>query len=96
MGHFSNWVFLDDIPIGQENVLYGILERKNVFLGYKNKTLKRPINKRNKYRYFYIVWGLRIIFSGYKGLEISSDDFEKGNIPYVINKIVRHYKEIQC
>ena len=26
--------------IGQENVLYHILERKNVFLGYKNKKFK--------------------------------------------------------
>ena len=25
--------------IGQENVFYDILERKNAFLGYKNKTL---------------------------------------------------------
>ena len=25
--------------IGQENVFYDILERKNVFLGYKNKNL---------------------------------------------------------
>ena len=27
--------------IGQENVFYDILERKNVFLGYKNKKLKK-------------------------------------------------------
>ena len=26
---------------GQENVLYDFLERKNAFLGYKNKTLKK-------------------------------------------------------
>ena len=26
--------------IGQENVFYDILERKNAFLGYKNKKLK--------------------------------------------------------
>ena len=26
--------------IGQENVFYDILERKNVFLGYKNKKFK--------------------------------------------------------
>ena len=30
--------FLDNI--GQENVLYDILERKNAFLGYKNKKFK--------------------------------------------------------
>ena len=27
--------------IGQENVFYDILQRKNAFLGYKNKKLKR-------------------------------------------------------
>ena len=30
--------------IGQENMLNDILERKNVFLGYKNKKLKRSNN----------------------------------------------------
>ena len=30
--------------IGQENVLYDILERKNPFLGYKNKKFKKSKN----------------------------------------------------
>ena len=30
--------------IGQENVFYDILERKNVFLGYKNKKFKMSKN----------------------------------------------------
>ena len=30
--------FLDNI--GQENILYHILERKNAFLGYKNRKFK--------------------------------------------------------
>ena len=30
--------------IGQENVFYDILERKNAFLGYKNKTFKKSEN----------------------------------------------------
>ena len=30
--------------IGQENVFYDILERKNAFLGYKNKKLKQSKN----------------------------------------------------
>ena len=30
--------------IGQENVFYNIQERKNAFLGYKNKRLKKSIN----------------------------------------------------
>ena len=37
-GHFSNFFFLGNI--GQENVFYDILERKNAFLGYKNKKFK--------------------------------------------------------
>ena len=37
-GHFSNFFFLGNI--GQENVFYDILERKNAFLGYKNKKSK--------------------------------------------------------
>ena len=41
-GHFSNFVFLGNI--GQENVFYDILERKNAFLGYKNKTFKKSKN----------------------------------------------------
>ena len=30
--------------VGQENVFYDILERKNAFLGYKNKTFKKSEN----------------------------------------------------
>ena len=41
-GHFSNFSFLDNI--GQENVFYVILERKNTFLGYKNRKFKKPKN----------------------------------------------------
>ena len=40
-GHFSNF-FLS--IIGQENVFYGILERKNVFLSYNNKKFKKSKN----------------------------------------------------
>ena len=36
--HFSNFFFLGNI--GQENVFYDILERKNSFLGYKNQKSK--------------------------------------------------------
>ena len=38
-GHFSNFCFSGNI--GQQNVFYDILERKNAFLGYKNKKLKK-------------------------------------------------------
>ena len=41
-GHFSNFFFLGNI--GQENVFYDILERKNAFLGYKNKKFKKLKN----------------------------------------------------
>ena len=41
MAFFSNF-FLGNI--GQENVFYDILERKNAFLGYKNKNFKKSKN----------------------------------------------------
>ena len=40
--HFSNFFFLGNI--GQENVFYDILERKNAFLGYKKKKFKKSKN----------------------------------------------------
>ena len=42
IGHFSTLFFL--FNIGLENVFYYILERKNAFLGYKNKKLKKSKN----------------------------------------------------
>ena len=41
-GHFSNFFFLGNI--GQENVFYDIIERKNAFLGYKNNKFKKSKN----------------------------------------------------
>ena len=41
-GHFSNFFFSGNI--GQENVFYDILERKNAFLGDKNKKFKKSKN----------------------------------------------------
>ena len=41
-GHFSNFYFLDNI--GQENVFYDILERKNAFRGYNNKKFTKSKN----------------------------------------------------
>ena len=40
--HFSNFFVLGNI--GQENVFYDILERKNTFLGYKTKKYKKSKN----------------------------------------------------
>ena len=42
IGHFSMVLFLGNI--GQENVFYDILERKNAFLRYKNNKLKKSKN----------------------------------------------------
>ena len=42
IGHFSMYFFKDNI--GQENVFYDILQRKNVFLSYKNKKFKKSKN----------------------------------------------------
>ena len=41
-GHFSNFYFLGNV--GQENVFYDILQRKNAFLDYKNKKFKKSKN----------------------------------------------------
>ena len=41
-GHFCNFFFLS--KIGQVNVFYDILERKNPFLGYKIKKFKKSKN----------------------------------------------------
>ena len=41
-GHFSN--FFGGSNIDQEHVFYNILERKNAFLGYKNKKFKKSKN----------------------------------------------------
>ena len=37
-GHFFNFFFLGNI--GQKNVFYDIVERKNAFLGYKKRSSK--------------------------------------------------------
>ena len=41
-GHFPNFFFLGNI--GEENIFYDILKRKNGFLGYKNKKLEKSKN----------------------------------------------------
>ena len=43
----QNWPFFHLFffgNIGEENVFYDILERKNAFLAYKNKKLKKSKN----------------------------------------------------
>ena len=44
---FKKWPFFQLVLLGnieQENVFYDILERKNAFLGYKNKKFKKSKN----------------------------------------------------
>ena len=41
-GHFSNFFFLGNIA--QDNILNDILERKNAFLGSKNRKFKKSKN----------------------------------------------------
>ena len=61
--------------IGQENVFYDILERKNVFLGYKNKKFKRSKNSHFS-KGVNPKFGSRMaifstfVFLGHKGLQI--------------------------
>ena len=43
-GQFSNFFFLGNI--GQENVVYDILERENAFLRYKKRKFKKSKNRR--------------------------------------------------
>ena len=43
----QNWPFIHLVVlgnIGQENVFYDILERRNAFLGYKNNKFKKSKN----------------------------------------------------
>ena len=47
MGLVQKWPFFHFFFLGnvfQENVFYHILERKNVFVGYKNKKFKKSKN----------------------------------------------------
>ena len=44
MAIFSNFFFLGNCNISQENVFYHILEQKNAFLGCKSKKFKKSKN----------------------------------------------------
>ena len=76
-GHFSNFLFLCNT--GQENVFYDILERKNAFLAYKNKKIKRSNNWHFSIRNKPWFWSKNGYFSnffflGNKGQENVFDD----------------------
>ena len=62
------------------NVIYDILQRKNAFLGYKNKKLKKSKNS----PFFPLIWSKNGHFSnfllGYIGLEnFFYDNFKRKN-----------------
>ena len=75
----QKWPFLTLFfsgKIGQENVFYDILERKNVFLGYKKKKFKKSKNchfskflflgKTRQQIFFYDILERKNAFLGYK------------------------------
>ena len=61
--HFSNFFSLDNI--GQENVFYDNLERKNTFLGYTNKKFKKSKNWHFSKRVNPWFWSKNSHFSNY-------------------------------
>ena len=61
--HFSKFFFLGNI--GQENVFYDILERKNAFLGYKNKNSKKSKNWHFSQRVNTLFWSKNGHFSNF-------------------------------
>ena len=74
MGIFSAF-FLGNI--GQENVFYDILERKNTFLGYKNKKFKKSKN-------WHFCKGPMLLIQSYKNKKFKKSknwDFSKGVNP---------------
>ena len=77
-GHFSNFYFLGNI--GQENVFYDILERKNAFLGYKNKKFKKSKNWHFSKGVNLWFWSKNGHFSNFYFLENISQD----NVSYDI------------
>ena len=66
-GHFSNFFFGN---FGQENVFYDILERKNAFLGYKNKKFKKSKNWHFSKGVNQYLWSKNGNFSTFSFLEI--------------------------
>ena len=80
MAIFLTFFFLG--KIGQENIFNDILERKNAFLGYKNKKLKKskkltffqPMDLVQKWPFF------KVFFLGKRGQEnILNDILERKN-----------------
>ena len=59
--HFSNFFFLGNI--GQENVFYVIPERKNAFLGFKNKKFKKSKNCHFSKGHFYPWFWSKMVIS---------------------------------
>ena len=71
-------VFLGNI--GQENVFYDILQRKNSFLGYKNQKFKKSLNLLNPWFWSKDVYFSKAFFLGNIGQEnVFSDILQREN-----------------
>ena len=66
--HFSTFFFWGNL--GEKNVFYDILDRKNAFLGYKNKKFKKSKN-------WHFSKGINFFFSGNRGQENVFNDILK-------------------
>ena len=94
MAIFPTFIFLGNT--GQENVFYDILERKNAFLGYKNKKFKiwpffqlfflANVGQENV---FYDILERKKNFLGYKNKKVKkskNSHFSKGVNPWFWSK----------
>ena len=85
--------------IGQENVFYDILERRNAFLGYKNKKFKKSKNRhfsKGVNPWFWSKNGLfsNFFFLGNIGHENDFYDILERNITFLGYKINKFKKSI--
>ena len=82
---------------GRENVFYHILERKNVFLGYRKKKFKKSINWQfckgvnpwgnlGQENVFYDILEQENAFLGYKNKKFKNCHFCKGVNPWFWSK----------
>ena len=100
----KNWPFFHVFfkgNIGQENVFYDILERKNAFLGYKNKKFKKWKNchfSKGVSPWFWSKIGLSSIFffKGYMGQENVFYDILERKIAFLGYKNKKFKKSKNC
>ena len=85
MAIFPTFFFLGNI--GQENVFYDILERKNAFLGYKNKKFEKWKNLHSSKRVNPWFWSknghfLTFSFEAIQARKMSFTIFQKEKTPF--------------